>query len=219
MTAAAVLGCLIGLGLAPFVTVSSAPRRTAASPPPGWSLVTLPWCRVAPCAIYGGTEIKILDVNVDLARMTGLSHLTYMRVEYFDLSEPQVLYPGSDLYILDAAGSWHSVLATFGGHLARTCQDPTQEAFTLQPGMHAGPFGLCFQAGGPVAGRMLLMYAPHTTNDVCRPIGGPFALGPLYDVNPSRTGSLLEDHIDKCDAALISLSSSSVSLVDDFSAQ
>lgn len=216
ITVAVLLGCLLSLVLATALASSTKPERVAVRQPSGWSLTALPQCRPAPCAIYGGVKVEVLGVTPDLTRWTALSHLTLVRVEYVDLNSDQVLYPGDDLFLLDAAGSWHSMLGMLGGPLAETCQDPTEDASILKPGRRVGPLGLCFQTGGPTSGRLLLMYAPQVITNTCRPIGEPFSLGPLYNVDPSSTGSLLEDQVDNCQAALINLSSPSVNLMGHF---
>ena len=70
----------------------------------------------------------------------------------------------------------------------------------------SGPYGLCFQAGGPATGRLLLMYGPASI-DACGPgYNESFVPGAMRNAHPARTGSLLVDHPDQCSAAVINLS-------------
>ncbi len=202
-----VLGLAVGGTHKPTAASGAATpgKATVAASDAPWRLTALPACHPAPCALVGGTEVAILAVHRDLRSMANGFHLVEIVARYTDTTGEHAIDPESDFALLDPAGVWHGTLGLGDSQLPTSCHGPTDFPVTLAPGAHAGPFGICFQAGGPPTGRLLLMYGPASI-DACGPAyNEPFVPGAMRKARPARTGSLLVDHPDQCSAAVINL--------------
>jgi hypothetical protein len=155
----------------------------------------------------GGTEVDVVRVHRDIAQLPNKFHLVDVVVKYEDLTGEQAINPGDDLSLLDPAGTWHATLGLQDEQLLAICQDRSAPAFpeTLAPGAHADPFSLCFQAGGPTTGRLLVMYTPAPVAGCDPAFGEPFVPGATPSAHPAATGSPLIDHPDQFGAAVIGL--------------
>lgn len=156
-------GALVGFSTHPRGAVSTAPAVAAvATPEPATGSSG---CGPNPCATVGGVTLSVSTVNLsyhppgdqlDPSVLTPQAGFHFVRLEvvFHDVSGEHEVSP-FDLNLKDALG--YQQAPELGG-LIPGCQTASEGA--LAAGGTLGPTPVCFQAGGPIDGRLTLIWIP-----------------------------------------------------------
>jgi hypothetical protein len=202
---AGIFGALVLIGsVSPGSSAKSIGDDLSSASAGPWALTPLPRCRPTPCMTAGGLRIEIARVRRDVDSGANGFHFVEATIRYTDVAGEQTIDPGTDFSLLDPAGVWQDPVDTSNSEAPASCQSFwTPE--TLGPTGHAGPYLVCFQAGGPATGPLLLMFGPQSLGNSCNPAVGQFAPGAMKGAKFAASGSMLTDRTDGCQAALIRL--------------
>lgn len=180
---------------------------TGTSTPPPWTSAPLPACTPEPCATYMGMTLQVVSVEKNFQPSTNGFHFARVTVKYLDTSGEQHAFPSGELALRDAVGVWQSTGNWLVGDTPTGCIDPlTEPDEKLAPGATAGPYGICFKAGGDAAAPLLLSWEPslltHDTemNNDCTKRNVPASL------NPRPPGVVFTSNVENCRGFLIALS-------------
>ena len=159
----------MAVGLLASLTIAGggAPASTSVTTPtphqtqPPTTTAALPACSPEPCADYKGLQMRVLAVNSDFLPWTNGFHVVRVTVRYQDVSGEQQADPTTELAVRDAVGVWQQTGFWLGSAPAG-CTDPQNvvEPIALAPGGTAGPYNLCFEAGGSASAPLLLAWEP-----------------------------------------------------------
>lgn len=111
-------------------------------------------------------QMRLVAVNSDFLPWMNGFYVARVTVTYLDVSGEQQADPTTELAVRDAVGVWQQTGFWLGSAPAG-CTDPQNviEPITLAPGGTAGPFNICFEAGGAVSAPLLLAWEPSSLTD------------------------------------------------------
>lgn len=189
----------------------SAPASAPTSPPvqtqPPTTTAALPACSPEPCAIYKGVQVRVVAVNSNYLPWMNGFHVVRVSVAYLDVSGEQHSYPTTEFAVRDALGVWQQTGFWLGSPPAG-CTDPQNviEPIMLAPGGTAGPFNICFEAGGSASAPLLLAWEPSSlTNDSTNQPNCTQDNVPASYVPPTD-GVLFTSNVHGCGTVLLAVS-------------
>lgn len=169
------------------------------TPPAQPTVADLPSCAPAPCADYHGFVLKVTAVNRNFQPGPGGVdtpgagfHIVRVTITFDDIIGEHGYNEGFDLSLVDATGA---VQDNLGAVYGEGCPTFLPSAQDMAPGGHAGPFTICYPAGGSPSGPLALAWTPDVNMAGCTQQPAGIAVKP--------TGELV--HTDGCDAVLLSL--------------
>jgi hypothetical protein len=107
-------------------------------------------------------DVHLAAVTNDYRPWMNGFHVARVTVTFRDVSGEQQVSPADEFSLRDALGVWQQTGFWLGGAPAG-CLDPENARImeTLAPGGTAGPFNICFEAGGSVSAPLLLAWEPN----------------------------------------------------------
>lgn len=189
-----------GLALSPSAQQVAAPFPTLV-PSAQPAIVGLPSCHPAPCADYQGFVLRVVAVDRDFHPGPGGVdtpgpgfHIVRVTISFSDVTGEHGYSSGFDLSVVDPAGTAQSNFNTIYG---RGCPAFLPDAQDMAPGGHAGPFDVCYPAGGSARGSLTLAWTPDFNMTGCD------RLPSAVEAKAKPTGVIAQT--DGCSAVLISL--------------
>lgn len=107
--------------------------------------------------------LHILSVNKNYRTWVNGFHIVRVLLRYQDVSGEQQADWATEFALRDAIGVWQATGSWLVGEGPAGCLDPTDDStgpVNLAPGAGAGPFDVCFEAGGASSVPLVFSWEP-----------------------------------------------------------